>query len=48
MLDLKMTGQTIAEDMLEASFKQTDKKEDKEKAKEKLNARTKGKGVWKD
>jgi hypothetical protein len=29
MLDLKMTGQTIAEDMLDATFKQTDKKEEK-------------------
>ncbi len=46
MLDLKVTGQTIADDITDASVHELDKKVDK--ASMKVNTRTKGKGVWKD
>lgn len=45
MLDLKVTGETIADDITDASFIDLDKKV---KATTKVDTRTKGKGVWKD
>lgn len=44
MLDLKVTGETIAENIVDISI-DADKKVDKAV---KVNARTKGKGVWKE
>ena len=46
MLDLKVTGETIAEDITDASFNEIDKKVNK--ATTKVDTRTKGKGIWKD
>jgi len=45
MLDLKVTGQSIAEDLTDAPMIQLDKKAEKGA---KVDTRTKGKGVWKD
>lgn len=46
MLDLKVTGETIADDITDAPIITLDKKADKSAGK--LNIRTKGKGEWKE
>lgn len=46
MLDLKVTGRTIAEDITNASFEEMEKKVSNMTTK--VDSRTKGKGIWKD